>query len=313
MSDPSKRGTLGFEFEFFPTAIAKWTAENIESYTNTSDWAGSKIDGSETLEELKELYPGNLVVPGEFRERKESYVFRHIIDYLREHDVLTNDIDALMDPKLPEDEALRSQPTPFSANVHKELYHRWSVTGDGSVTLHGTFDPDAQQSPDDYLEAEMRSCGGVELISPAFTDSPESYAEVKRVFTLVRDLYFIHVNRTCGLHVHVAFGKHPIGIVALRKIAGLLFALDPFLAELRPDSHSDNNEYCYSIRKRSNAARGYGLVDAIKGLKNPRPHFLDADKPDYFMLEPKVKAVKWVPIPAAVTVIRECKRVVEVA
>ena len=305
-ADPTERGTLGFEFEFFPTAIAQWTASDINEYTETYGWAGSKINGSETPEKLAEIYPGTLILPGEFRHRKGAFIFPHIIKYLRERGVHMNDIDNLTQPMLPTDQGLLAQTTPFAANVFKELYHRWSVTDDGSVGFKGTFDPEAQPR-DSYLEAEIKSCGGVELISPALTDTPESFEEVKKVFTLVRDLDFIHVNNTCGLHVHAAFGKHPITIAPLRRIASLLFALDPFLASLRPDSRS-GNMHCQSIRKFSNAARGYRLVDAIKGLKNPRKSVLDEDEPDYFLPEPKANVVDWVSIPAAVQAIRECKK-----
>ncbi|KAK8000852.1 hypothetical protein PG991_013074 [Apiospora marii] len=313
MADPTERGTLGFEFEFFPTAISQWTAADIQKYIDAeNDWHGSKVDGSETSEQLAQIYPGTLVLPGEARWGKGAFIFPHIINYLRERGVHTNDIDDMLEPMLPADQALWAQPTPFAENVFKELYHRWSVTDDGSVSFRGTFDPEAQNPRDSYFEAEMRSCGGVELISPALTDSPESFAEVKKVFTLVRDLDLIHVNNTCGLHVHAAFGKHPITIAPLRKIASLLFALDPLLSSLRPDSRSGNT-HCLSIRKFSNAARGYRLVDAIKGLKNPRKNVVDEDEADYFMPEPKANVLDWVPIADAVQAIAECKKPEHVA
>ncbi|KAK7966907.1 uncharacterized protein PG986_001184 [Apiospora aurea] len=313
MADPTERGTFGIEFEFFPTAIAQWRAADIPAYANTYTYLGSKINGSESAEALGQLYPGALVVPREFLGNKGVYIINNIIRLLRERGVHTNDIDNLCEPILPQDSAIISQGTPFNANSTRDIYHRWSVTEDGSVESSSTYNPAQQKQRDSYLEAEMKSCNGIELISPALTDTPQSFQEVMKVFTIVKSLNFMHVNDTCGLHVHVAFGKHGITMVPLRKIASLLFALDPFLAALRPDSRSGNNEHCQSIRKFSNAARGHKLADAIKGLKNPGKSIIDPKEPDYFDPQPKPNVVDWVPIPDAVEAIKSCKKPEEVA
>ncbi|KAK8035500.1 hypothetical protein PG993_010495 [Apiospora rasikravindrae] len=290
MADPTTQGTFGIEFEFFPTAIAQWTAADIQEYANTYTYLGSKINGSETTQALEQMYPGALVVPREYQNHKGVFIIQSIITRLRDRGVHTNDINKLCEPILPRDPAILSLDTGFSANATNNLYHRWSLTEDGSVEHYGTFDPAQQQPRDTYLEAEIQGCIGVELISPAMTDTPQSFQEVMKVFTLVKNVGFMHVNQTCGLHVHVAFGTNTIPVAPLRKIACLLFALDPFLGALRPDSRSGNNEHCQSIR-----------------------NIIDPEEPSYFNPQPKPNVNDWVPIPDAVEAIKSCKRSQEVA
>ncbi|KAK6833425.1 hypothetical protein PG995_013176 [Apiospora arundinis] len=308
MADPTARGTLGFEFEFFPTALKQLTADQVQR-------AGlsSTISGHETIEQLKERYPGCLVVAAGTPYGKEVYIGQELVEYLRQQGFHANDMDQQMIPRLPQDPELRQQRTPFVENVINEQYHRWSITGDITVSHQGTFNPQGPNQ-DPYLISEMKNSSGVEVISPAITDTPEAYQEVVNVLNKVKNLYFLHINETCGLHVHVAFGKHQITMAPLRKIASLLFTIDPFLVTLHPEYRAEDDISCPSIRKLSNVARGWRFADAVRDLNRNRVGEDDEFTPLYWQSVHKAGgSLAYVPIPEAVEEIKACKKPEEIA
>ncbi|KAK8041016.1 hypothetical protein PG994_014023 [Apiospora phragmitis] len=313
MADPTARGTLGFDFKFFATSILQWTVEKIRAQAQRSGFS-SKITGQETVDELKGMYPGCVVVGADVPFKKQYFLLQQLVDYLRQKGLHVNDIDQEMIPRVPQDPALRQQQTRFVGNATDARFHRWSVTDDDTVNMKGTFDPRRHQPRDTYLESEMKGCSGVEIVSPALTDTPESYQEVARVFNMVKNLYFLHVNESCGLHVHVAFGPHTITMEPLRKIACLLFTLDPFIATLHPEHRTGGNPNCPSIRKYSNAARGWTFKDAVKDLNRIRMGEDDEYDPLYYQMGHKAGGnLEWVPIPDALDEIKACKKPEEVA
>lgn len=311
--DPTERGTLGYEFELFPTAIKQWTVDNIRAQIQRSGFS-SRITGQESTEALKGMYPGCLVVPSDSGPNKHVHICQQLVTYLRQQGLHVNDTDQDMMARIPEDPALRQQPTPFAANATNERYHRWSVTIDESVNMRGTFDPQRLQPRDTYLESEIGGCSGIEVVSPALTDTPDSYQQVARVLNLVKSLYFLHVNETCALHVHVAFGAHTITVAPLRKIACLLFALDPFLATLHPAARTDHNPDCPSVRKFSNVARGWKFNDAVRDLNKIRMGEADEFDPVYYQEGHRAGGnVEYVALPEALDEIKACKKPEEVA
>lgn len=313
VDDPTARGTLGYELEFFPTAILQWTVDKIRAQAQRSDFS-SKITGQESADTLKGMYPGSLVVPSGFPFNKHVHICQQLVEYLRQQGLQVNDTDREMIPQLPQDPALRQQPTPFAANSTNERYHRWSVTVDETVNMRGTFDPKRMQPRDTYLESEIKGCSGIEVVSPALTDTPESYQQVARILNLVKNLYFMHVNKTCALHVHVAFGAHRIAIAPLRKVACLLFALDPLIASLHPRAWTDGNAHCPSIRRYSNVARGWKFNDAVKDLNRIRMGEEDEYDPVYYQQGHRAGGnVDYVALPEALEELKACKKPDEVA
>ncbi|KAK8135603.1 hypothetical protein PG984_003543 [Apiospora sp. TS-2023a] len=313
LADPTERGTLGYEFELFPTAILQWTVDNIRAQAQRSGFS-SKITGQESTDALQGMYPGCLVIPSGFPFNKHVHICQQLVEYLRQQGLHVNDTDQEMVPRVPENPALRQQQTPFAANASNERYHRWSVTVDETVNMKGTFDPQQHQPRDTYLESEIKGCSGIEVISPALTDTPESYQQVARVLNLCKNLYFLHINETCAMHVHVAFGAHTISMGQLRKMACLLFALDPLLATLHPSLRTDGNPNCPSIRKYSNVARGWKALDAVKDLNKIRMGEEDEYDPVYYQEGHRAGGnVNYVPLEEALEELKACKKPEEIA
>ncbi|KAK8101462.1 hypothetical protein PG999_011836 [Apiospora kogelbergensis] len=315
MDDSTVRGTLGFEFEFFPTVLCQWTLNEVQAQAQSPDFI-SKITGQESAMQLEQLFPGCLVVATGQSLEKHAYIVRELLEHLRQKGLHVNDTDANLMPKVPSDPALSEQVSPYAMNATDEKYHRWSVTEDITVSSRGTFDPfDPRHTRDTYLENEIQGSHGVEIITPAITDTPGDYQEVVKVFNLLRGLFFLHVNDTCGLHVHVAFGKHVITMPPLRKIACLLFALDPFLATIHPDHRTNNNASCPSIRKLSNVAKGWKFADAVNDLNRSRMGADDEWDPVYAQTATNMgdSMLEYVAIPDAVAEIQACKKSEEVA
>lgn len=127
-----------------------------------------------------------------------------------------------------------------------EGHSRWTVKPEYSLRL-----PDNHGIQDKY--------GGyhwvcVEVTSPALWATPESFEEVKKVCEMLRTRFLTLITDSCGLHIHWGLGSSWIPVDRLKKAAALLFACDPLLAQLHPDSRKDNY-HCLSNRFFSEVAQ----------------------------------------------------------
>ncbi|KAI0377911.1 hypothetical protein F5Y04DRAFT_291530 [Hypomontagnella monticulosa] len=120
-----------------------------------------------------------------------------------------------------------------------EDYREWNVDEDGSLKAL----PDALAS---YASSGYGWCG-VEVISPPLMATHEGFDEVRRVCEFIQNTYLTYDAPQAGLHIHVGQGvKWPAGS-SFRRVAGLLYAADPVLAQLHPPRRW-NSHYCQSNR-----------------------------------------------------------------
>lgn len=75
---------------------------------------------------------------------------------------------------------------------------------------------------------------GMELRSPAFLANETSFAEVKRVVSLLRSSFRLRLNQTTGFHVHVGLGTQRLPPRALLRLVQLLWCADGTLSQLHP-------------------------------------------------------------------------------
>lgn len=109
----------------------------------------------------------------------------------------------------------------------------------------------------------------VEVTSPALWATPESFDEVKKVCEILRTRFLTLITDSCGLHIHWGLGNKWILVDHLRKIAALLLACDPLLAQLQPESRKDNY-HCLSNRYFSEVAQSALSAEKANGLTDQK-------------------------------------------
>lgn len=135
-----------------------------------------------------------------------------------------------------------------AADDHESLegYSKWAVKPDYSLMLPG------------HYGILGKYCGYhwvcVEVTSPALWATRESFEEVRKVCEILRTNFLTLITDSCGLHIHWGLGNSWVPIHHLRKVAALLLACDPLLAQLHPDSRKDNY-HCLSNRYFSEVAQ----------------------------------------------------------
>ncbi|KAM0188570.1 hypothetical protein ACHAPQ_000911 [Fusarium lateritium] len=105
--------------------------------------------------------------------------------------------------------------------------HPWIVKTDGSVDEDGG-----------RTEAPKYSWESVEIASPPMYACDEAYRLVSAVVRLLTTKLRVRVNTSCGLHVHVGNGPHPLDMRAARNYAALLWASEPVLSTLQCPTRS---------------------------------------------------------------------------
>lgn len=75
---------------------------------------------------------------------------------------------------------------------------------------------------------------GVELNTSASWTSPIAFQELELVIQVLLHSYRIRVNRNCGLHFHVGIGPKPLNTQTVKRIAALLWCLDPIMCHVHP-------------------------------------------------------------------------------
>lgn len=108
----------------------------------------------------------------------------------------------------------------------------------------------------------------IEVTSPALWATPESFDEVRKVCEILRTEFLTLITDSCGLHIHWGLGNKWIPVDHLRKIAALLLACDPLLAQLQPESRKDNY-HCLSNRYFSEVAQSALSAEQANGFTDP--------------------------------------------
>ncbi|KAI1181925.1 hypothetical protein F5B17DRAFT_422869 [Nemania serpens] len=164
-------------------------------------------------------------------------------------------------------------------SLHLKHYSDWTVHVDHTVVLP------------DHLRAQPDIRGyrwyPVEIASPVLWATDESWEEIHAVVRAIRDTYWLLTPPTAGLHYHYGNGKSYIPFGKLRRIAALLFAVDPIMTQLHPE-HRRSNKYCLSNRLYSRIAHGRSAAAAARELGA-----------EYVEEEPEVFGVRRRPDPAA--------------
>jgi hypothetical protein len=75
---------------------------------------------------------------------------------------------------------------------------------------------------------------GVELNSSASWTSPIAFQELELATQLLLHTYRIRVNRNCGLQFHVGNGPKPLNTQTVKRVAALLWCLDPIICHIHP-------------------------------------------------------------------------------
>lgn len=96
---------------------------------------------------------------------------------------------------------------------------------------------------------------GIEIRSPALLAEAGSFAEVKRVVSLLRTNFRLRVNETTGFHVHVGMGARKLPPRAVRRLCQFLWCAEGMLSQLNPPGRM-LSQFCPSIRHTSHLARG---------------------------------------------------------
>lgn len=119
----------------------------------------------------------------------------------------------------------------FPTNEYRNSdFSKWTVDTDGTVY------------PDDTSEDWY----AIELITPVF-DSPAGLKQVETVVQLLVSKFRLHVNESCGLHVHVGNEHRGFTLRTLKNFCSLITAFEDQLDSLHP-LHRLQNENAKSTR-----------------------------------------------------------------
>lgn len=115
-------------------------------------------------------------------------------------------------------------------------YSMWQITTDSS--LRALRDEDPAGYIFSYTNMEIISC----------VLSEDGLAEIDRVYRKMRSSMRMHVNRTCGLHVHVGVGH--LDLLQIKKLVTVLIAFEPFLFHLVAPGRKEN-QFCVPLTTKS--------------------------------------------------------------
>lgn len=111
-------------------------------------------------------------------------------------------------------------------------------------------------------ESKALDWHGIELISPIL-DADTAETTIQNVMNCIKGAFHVHINPSCGLHVHLGVGAgERIPTDVLRRFGALIWAAEPLMASLHPPERA-LNEQTRSIRLESRLARGYTKENVI--------------------------------------------------
>lgn len=113
----------------------------------------------------------------------------------------------------------------------------------------------SRDSPVKETKFKPYSWVGLELRSPALLAQEESFAQVKRVVSLLRGNYRLRINSTTGFHVHVGLGNDMLPSRAILRLTKLLWCAEGMLSQLHPPERM-LSAYSQSLRHESYLAQG---------------------------------------------------------
>lgn len=119
----------------------------------------------------------------------------------------------------------------YAGYTHQVSLDKWKVVTDASL-----------QPPASYA--------GLELVSPPLREET-GLEQISKACSLLAQQHQAMVNRSCGLHVHIA--TQDMTLPALRKLAWLYVENEDVIDNLLPPSRrGNNNPYCVSLKGTAN-------------------------------------------------------------
>ncbi|KAI1872451.1 hypothetical protein JX265_005331 [Neoarthrinium moseri] len=198
----------------------------------------------EGIDVLRRDNLGVIIIPYDYHGDLLNYCLRSIVKELRRKGFDMNDVDEFNTAAFPEGPTL---PSPHANNSVDMLFHRWGLEEETvSLPVH------IQQT---LRRERYILTRGAELVTPAFSATPVNFMEIERMVSSVLSFLKPFNDDSCGLHVHVGSGRSGLPDDAVRKIACLLWAVDPILYRLHTEQRHDVN-FAQRNRYRSNLARG---------------------------------------------------------
>ncbi|RYP73976.1 hypothetical protein DL771_003287 [Monosporascus sp. 5C6A] len=143
---------------------------------------------------------------------------------------------------------------------HLGQYMSWTVEREGTASM--PEDILGQPGVNDYMWVDL------EVKSPALWATDDAFIEILDVVQALQRTYWICTPPSTALQFHYGCGKDYIPVRNLRRIAALLYAADPLLAQLHPQ-HRHNNTYSLSNRLYSILAHGLTEPDGNRDLEAP--------------------------------------------
>lgn len=92
---------------------------------------------------------------------------------------------------------------------------------------------------------------GLELNTSASWTSPVAFQELELITQVLLHNYRVRVNRNCGLHFHVGNGPKPLNTQTVKRVAALLWCLDPIACHVHPPQR---RRTAYTLPIRENTA-----------------------------------------------------------
>lgn len=135
-------------------------------------------------------------------------------------------------------------------------YAMWQATTDSSLHPVRGEDPPGY----DFTHNQM------ELISRALAE--DHLDEIELVYRRMRESMRIHVNSTCGLHVHVSIGH--LSLLEIKKLITALLVFEPFLFHLVAPQRKQN-QFCLPLTTSSTAYLSNEVAYDFQGDEETEP------------------------------------------
>ncbi|RYP61416.1 hypothetical protein DL769_007701 [Monosporascus sp. CRB-8-3] len=222
-------------------------------------------DGSQpTVPKMFASSEGNpLVVPeaGSRGRALETYVIDHV----------RHTITLALEKKLRGKTRVIASPQDLDDREARHLgpYMGWTVEREGTAPM--PEDILGQSGVSDYMWVDL------EVKSPALWATDGAFLEILDVVQALQQTYWTCTPPTTALQFHYGCGKDYIPFRNLRRIAALLYAADPLLAQLHPQ-HRRNNTYSLSNRLYSILA--HGLTESVANGDSEAPE-TEPEAPDH--------------------------------
>ncbi|MCJ1280592.1 hypothetical protein MMC21_008421 [Puttea exsequens] len=144
---------------------------------------------------------------------------------------------------------------------------RWEnfpVSDDGDASKSsGTW----RVGSDRTIHLDLEWQAGVEIRSPAYNFSQEAMREVARAVTLVKENFDVHMNDTCGLHVHVGNQRRGFPLQTLKNFCMLATIFKPQLDSLHGPERVLTSEFCRGFNRASEGSSPWDTAVQIQAAE----------------------------------------------